>query len=410
MTVEIEEEKETKNYYSDIVRVKINKIIVNLENRRKVNEDTVNDLVKSILKIGLLNPIIITDKKELIAGLHRLEAFKKLLKKEIPCIILKKADLGPLFLKLIELDENLIRYEGHYLDRGNALFERKKIYEKLYPETKQGMQNRWYKDKTDNVSVLQSSFTKDTAKKLNLSERTIEREIQLSRDIKPEVQEFIKEKEIGKSEALLIAREEPEIQQKIVEKLSSGTDRVKIALIKIKREEKPNTTPKLPQDTFNVIVADPAWKYDFYVSENRSPENHYQTMELEEICNLEIPAAKDSILFLWTTTAKIDWAMKVIEVWGFVFKTSMVWVKDKIGMGHYVRNQHELVLIATKGQIGTPSPAARPSSIFYAKREEHSKKPEILFELIEQMYPEGKYLELFSRASRENWVCWGNEV
>ena len=409
MTVEIEE-KETKNYYSDIVRVKINKIIVNLENRREVNEDTVNDLVKSILKIGLLNPIIITDKKELIAGLHRLEAFKKLLKKEIPCIILKKADLGPLFLKLIELDENLIRYEGHYLDRGNALFERKKIYEKLYPETKQGMQNRWYKDKTDNVSVLQSSFTKDTAKKLNLSERTIEREIQLSRDIKPEVQEFIKEKEIGKSEALLIAREEPEIQQKIVEKLSSGTDRVKIALIKIKREDKPTFTPELPTDKFNVILADPAWKYDFSVSENRSTENHYQTMELEEICNLEVPASKDSILFLWSTTTKIDWAIKVIEAWGFIFKTSMVWVKNKIGCGYYVRNQHELVLIATKGQIGTPTPATRPNSVFYADRKEHSEKPTILYELIEQMYPNGKYLELFAREARENWVCWGNEL
>ena len=409
MTVEIEE-KETKNYYSDIVRVKINKIIVNLENRRKVNEDTVNDLVKSILKIGLLNPIIITDKKELIAGLHRLEAFKKLLKKEIPCTIIKKDDLDPLFLKLIELDENLIRYEGHYLDRGNALFERKKIYEKLYPETKQGMQNRWYKDKTDNVSVLQSSFTKDTAKKLNLSERTIEREIQLSRDIKPEVQEFIKEKEIGKSEALLIAREEPEIQQKIVEKLSSGTDRVKIALIKIKREDKPTFTPELPTDKFNVILADPAWKYDFSVSENRSTENHYQTMELEEICNLEVPASKDSILFLWSTTTKIDWAIKVIEAWGFIFKTSMVWVKNKIGCGYYVRNQHELVLIATKGQIGTPTPATRPNSVFYADRKEHSEKPTILYELIEQMYPNGKYLELFAREARENWVCWGNEL
>ena len=184
------------------------------------------------------------------------------------------------------------------------------------------------------------------------------------------------------------------------------------AFQKIKRNirEVKVETPELPEGKFNVIYADPPWKYDFSRDKNRSIESHYPTMELEEICDLKIPFADDSILFLWATAPKLREAFAVIDSWEFIFKTSAVWVKDKIGMGYYFRNQHEILLVSTKGNISPPKPEDRISSVIESPRDKHSKKPEKIYEIIERMYPYHKYLELFARNSRDNWTSWGFEI
>jgi N6-adenosine-specific RNA methylase IME4 len=102
--------------------------------------------------------------------------------------------------------------------------------------------------------------------------------------------------------------------------------------------------------------------------------------------------------------------MKVIESWGFTYRTCMVWVKDKIGMGYYARQQHELLLIAMKGSPRVPAPKNRPSSVVNAPRSAHSKKPDLFYELIERMYPRARKVELFCRSPRDGWTAWGNEI
>ncbi len=79
-------------------------------------------------------------------------------------------------------------------------------------------------------------------------------------------------------------------------------------------------------------------------------------------------------------------------------------------MGYYVRNQHELLLIGTRGNIGTPLPEDRPSSVIHAPRTKHSVKPEEIYKHIEKMYPDRKYMELFARKRKEGWDIWGNEA
>ena len=103
--------------------------------------------------------------------------------------------------------------------------------------------------------------------------------------------------------------------------------------------------------------------------------------------------------------------MKVIEAWGFTYRTNMVWVKDKIGMGYHVRNKHELLLIAKRGELAVPNVADRPDSVVEAPRGKHSEKPEVFYEIIERMYPDYPRLELFLRGeAREGWHGWGNEA
>jgi N6-adenosine-specific RNA methylase IME4 len=116
------------------------------------------------------------------------------------------------------------------------------------------------------------------------------------------------------------------------------------------------------------------------------------------------------VLFLWAPAPLLTDALSVMTAWGFEYVTNMVWVKDKIGVGHWVRNRHELLLIGRRGEFPTPEPANRPSSVIEAPRREHSRKPDEAYEIIEAMYPELPKIELFARHARPNWSAWGNEI
>jgi N6-adenosine-specific RNA methylase IME4 len=163
---------------------------------------------------------------------------------------------------------------------------------------------------------------------------------------------------------------------------------------------------------YAVLYADPPWKYEYTETKSRAIENQYPTMTLDEICALEPPAADDSVLFLWATSPKLTEALSVLEAWNFTYRTCMVWVKDKIGMGYYARQQHELLLIGTRGSLPVPAPEQRPSSVVVEPRGVHSEKPKRFYGLIEAMYPEfdGLRLEMFARQEREGWAAWGYEV
>jgi len=172
----------------------------------------------------------------------------------------------------------------------------------------------------------------------------------------------------------------------------------------------------LPSDRrYAVIYADPPWDFEVYNEESgieRAAANHYSTMSLDEICALPIPslASPAAALFMWTTVPHLRESFQVLDAWGFEYKTNIVWVKDKIGLGYFVRNQHELLLIATRGDMPTPLSANRPSSVITAPRREHSRKPDEAYALIERMYPELPRIELFARQTRLGWAAWGNEV
>jgi N6-adenosine-specific RNA methylase IME4 len=163
---------------------------------------------------------------------------------------------------------------------------------------------------------------------------------------------------------------------------------------------------------YPVILADPPWRYEQSPDDSRAVENHYPTMPLEEICALPVAnlATPIAILFLWATSPKLAEAQRVIEAWGFDYRTSLVWIKDKIGMGYWARGRHELLLVCRRGDFPTPPPEARPDSVIVAPRGEHSVKPSAAYEIIEAMYPSLPKVELFARATREGWAAWGNQA
>jgi N6-adenosine-specific RNA methylase IME4 len=164
---------------------------------------------------------------------------------------------------------------------------------------------------------------------------------------------------------------------------------------------------------FNVIYADPPWSYS-NSGLNASAQEHYPTMPTDEICAMRVAdsAMDDAVLFLWATNPLLPDALRVLDAWGFEYKTNFVWLKDAAlygKLGFYNLSRHELLLIATRGSF-LPQ-GELPLSLIEAPKGEHSRKPATVYEIIETMYPRARRLELFCRGpARDGWSVFGNQV
>lgn len=176
----------------------------------------------------------------------------------------------------------------------------------------------------------------------------------------------------------------------------------------------------LPSGVYDVIYADPPWQYSNVLPQWGAAETHYRTMSIEELCNIKIPGADNAVLFLWVTNPFLRDAFQVLDAWNFTYKTNMVWVKTGLkrpGSGFWLRGRHELLFICGRGAFVPDQAGKEPIGsviegelVLYAGINEHSKKPDTTYELIEKMYPNGKYLELFARNKRPGWESWGDEL
>jgi N6-adenosine-specific RNA methylase IME4 len=166
----------------------------------------------------------------------------------------------------------------------------------------------------------------------------------------------------------------------------------------------------MPFGEWDVIVADPPWRTEFGKTDSRSADRHYHTLDAHDIAALELPVARDALLFLWVPASMLPTGLFVMARWGFSFRTSAVWCKDRMGVGHWFRAQHEVILLGRRGKFAAPARGTQPRSVFHAKRRGHSEKPEELQDAIEATYPAHRYLELFARRERAGWTCWGDQV
>lgn len=178
-----------------------------------------------------------------------------------------------------------------------------------------------------------------------------------------------------------------------------------------KKRKEAGRTAKLSGKA-SVYLGDPPWLYGAGTVTGGA-DQHYATMSTEEICALPVRdhVTKDAVLFLWTTNPLLPDALRVVEAWGFAYKTNLVWVKDKAasGLGEYVRGRHELLLIATRGTM-IPEKSKRPDSVIEVAKGKHSKKPASVYAMIERMYPGQVYMEMFSRGAPRGWKAWGAEA
>lgn len=201
------------------MRIQIEKIKVN-PGRREALPEHIEELAKSIAEVGLLNPITVDREYTLIAGLHRLEAAKRLGWAEIECTV---SSLEGLQAELAEIDENFVRCELTAVEYGDLLLRRKEIYETLHPETRKGQRNGKTSLKSENTSLLKTkSFTQDTADKLGIVKRTVERQIQAAKNLTPAARAILLHSDISKENLLKISRLEPKLQSEAADLFVSG--------------------------------------------------------------------------------------------------------------------------------------------------------------------------------------------
>ena len=230
---------------------------------------------------------------------------------------------------------------------------------------------------------------------------------------------------------------EAKAAEEIKEKLSSGEVSINQVYQDIKKEEKKELLEQKKQqyeerilstsnnefkinifntnEKFRVIYSDPAWSYN---DKQDTPNlggasKHYQTMTLNEICNLPVKeiSEKDSVLFLWVTSPLLEDAFEVIKSWGFKYKSSFIWDKVKHNMGHYNSVRHEILLIATKGSCVPDNKTLYDSVQSIERNDNHSEKPIDFLNIIDDLYLFGNKLEMFCRKiKKQNWYGWGNEI
>lgn len=165
---------------------------------------------------------------------------------------------------------------------------------------------------------------------------------------------------------------------------------------------------------WQVIAADPPWRFASNSADKpgRNARRHYDTMTLPEICDLPVRevAAKESLLLMWVTVPFAHVADQVVRAWGFRTKSQLVWVKQRIATGYWARNQHEILLVATRGRFPCPKPTLFPTSIIPGKQREHSRKPEWPLDRVDDRLPDMRKLEMFARRPRNGWAVWGNDT
>ena len=168
---------------------------------------------------------------------------------------------------------------------------------------------------------------------------------------------------------------------------------------------------------YQVIYADPPWDYQ-QCRLSGSAKKHYPTMRIEELCALPVAeiADRDCALFLWATFPQLPEALRLIQAWGFMYKTvAFVWLKQNrkaltwfYGLGFWTRSNAEICLLATKGHPKRKSAGIHQLVICPVER--HSKKPDEVREKIVALMGDVPRIELFARQQTPGWDVWGNEV
>lgn len=173
---------------------------------------------------------------------------------------------------------------------------------------------------------------------------------------------------------------------------------------------------------FGTVLADPPWRFTNRTGK-MAPEHRrlsrYETMTTQEICELPVPqiAADPSHLYLWVPNALLVDGLRVMEAWGFYYKTNIVWHKirkdggsDGRGVGFYFRNVTEMILFGVRGKNArTLAPGRRQVNLIASRKREHSRKPDEQYDVIEAC-SWGPRIELFSRGKRRGWSCWGDQA
>lgn len=292
----------------------------------------------------------------------------------------------------------------------------------------------WEKGVNQHSSGSANLQTRQASKLMSISERAVAAARAIRREGAPSLIDAIRDGRVSvHSGAALKGLTDPDVQRL----LKSG-DKALMDRAKALRSEKmrgsravrlslmaaiagkglENAPPgSLPKKAFGVLYADVAWEQlgDWSDETGKDRGYPYPTMPLDEICALcagdASPAIDNAVLYFWRTGNRMAQALKVVEAWGFEAMSEVVWDKVNIGMGRWVRDRHEVLMICTRGNPPCPLEGTQLESVQTEKKGRHSEKPAFARNMIDAHFPGVPKLELFGRgAAPEGWTFWGYEA
>jgi N6-adenosine-specific RNA methylase IME4 len=262
-----------------------------------------------------------------------------------------------------------------------------------------------------------------SAAMLNVSQRSVERARAVLRDGVVGLRHAVEQGQVAVAAAGLVAALPADQQAAIV---ANGDKEILAAAKEIRSRARQTrfaeVTEKLAQisagncdleigQRFPILYLDPATRFASGFG-NRSIENHYPTMSWPEIMALPIAelATDTAVMFCWSTVPHLANTLAAIAHWRFNYVSEWCWDKVDQGTGYWSFNQHEVLLIATRGAFPAPLPGTQPRSLYAEKKTEHSAKPAWFAEQIERIWPGLPKVELFARNPRPGWTAWGNQA
>ena len=368
-----------------------------------VQEHELSELAQDILENGLINPIVLLDGK-ILDGRNRYRA----------CQI---CDVEPVYET----------YQGNdplaYVISLNL--QRRHLSESQRAMVAAKIANMPAHRPTDNSANLQTSRAQ-AAEMLNVSERTVNTAKKVEASGAEELVAAVESGRVSVSaaadvstlpkneQAQIVAKGEKEILEaaKVI-RAEKAKERKQQRVADVEEQAKAiaQGTVEYPSGLFHVISIDPPWPYDegrsaeTYDPHGRRAANPYPEMTLDQIKGLKIPAADDCVLWLWTTHKFMRHSFELLDEWGFSDKAILTWVKDRMGLGSWLRSKSEFCIMAVKG-----SPVitlTNQTTVLSGPLREHSRKPDEFYEMVDRLC-HGRKLDYFSREARDGWEQIGN--
>lgn len=412
---------------------------------RDLDEKTVVALMDAFTRSGQRQPIEVYGKQsdatvKLGAGGHRLEACRRLGIK----VLCFHHDGDELDRQLCEIDENLIRADLTPADRALFLARRKEIYLVKHPETAIG-ENQHTRVRQIGEGLDAKRFTAATAEATGQKERTIQRDVERGEKISATALRLLRGTRHDKGVTLdqIKRLETSEAQEQYARELiaadkaiAAESKEIRSALQADRRESRfrlveliakngRKSSTEMPRRAFPVGYVDAPWQQEAWSDETGQDKGlMYPSMPLEEIMALcageKSPFTPDAVLFFWVPMNRLDDGIAVMRAWGFEFVSGIVWDKIDIGMGRWVRDRAEILLIGKRGKISlAPEMGTQPPSLYAEKKGPHSRKPVWFAEQIDRLYPTMPKLEMFQRREsladgdvrlNGTWEFWGNQA
>lgn len=408
---------------------------IHASNRYRKDYGDLAGLAASIEQLGLLQPIGINAANELVFGQRRLKAFQLLGRSTIPARVI---DVPAIVLA--EHAENEIRKDFTVSERveiGKAVeMELGKRQGQRTDLANDGQESLLGELSVNLPEVPKGKTTELAAEKAGFgSDKTYRDAKIVVEKAAPELVEAVDQGKVAISTAAKLVTAPVEIQRQAVADPKKAVELAKAAsaakvkeILETAKEERKaaneekkqervadierqtsaidESLPGIPVGPFHVISIDPPWPYGTqYDPDGRRAANPYPEMSLEQIKAIELPAADDCVLWLWTTHKFMRHSFELLDAWGFRDVAIVTWVKDRMGLGSWLRSQSEFCIMAVKGK--PPITLTNQVTVIHGPLREHSRKPDSFYEMVNGLCV-GAKLDYFSREKREGWAQVGN--